>query len=67
MSREIRKKFEQRGDEAERAMDVLRRSFENHAGERREQRERLEQRRAERARQIWEEAKKATSNDKEGA
>ena len=56
---DIRRRLEERGD-AEQAKDLLRRSFDRHADEQREQHERI---RAERVRRIWEEASNASRED----
>jgi hypothetical protein len=61
-NREIRRKLEEGGDAAQ-AKDLLRQSFARHSTERREQAERTEQRRAERARRLWQEV---ANNEKEG-
>jgi hypothetical protein len=66
VSREIRKKLKEGREEAARAMDVLRQSFDRHADEHRQARERIKQRHAERARNYWLEAANDT-NEKEGA
>jgi hypothetical protein len=67
MSREIRRKLEEGRGEATRVKDVLRQSFERHSGERREVAERGEQRRAERAAKIWQDAINEANNGQEGA
>lgn len=71
MNEDLRRKFERQrsaaigsSSEGERdpgqrnqAMDILRRSFERHAGEVREQQEQVEEARRERAMRYWNEAK----------